>query len=274
VVGVDGSEPAAGALQLARDVAAQVDAPLLPVAAGEATATASRDRLEVPGTQLDRRPPVEALVATTAPADLLVVGRRGLSGLSSLGSVSERVAHAAGCSVLVVHAGSARRRPAADGHSKGGAAVRVGEVMSCDVESVFADWRLVDVARVVLERGLEVVAVRDPSGELRGLLTVDELLGLGDAHVPGTPLRWPRFLGKPIWSEAELAEFFGAAGARPVGELVQPPRVALGEDDMAFHAAELLAEQRVPRLPVLRGRHLVGVVSAADLLRLAAGGRR
>ena len=35
------------------------------------------------------------------PADLLVVGSRGLHGLGSLGSVSERVAHRACCSVLV-----------------------------------------------------------------------------------------------------------------------------------------------------------------------------
>jgi nucleotide-binding universal stress UspA family protein len=39
-------------------------------------------------------------------ADILVVGSRGLHGLKSLGSISERVAHQAACSVLVVHAGS------------------------------------------------------------------------------------------------------------------------------------------------------------------------
>ena len=46
--------------------------------------------------------PVPALLAASADADVLVVGSRGLHGLRSLGSVSERVAHAAGCSTLVV----------------------------------------------------------------------------------------------------------------------------------------------------------------------------
>lgn len=46
--------------------------------------------------------PVEALAASAADADLLVVGSRGLHGLKSLGSVSERVAHQAECSVLIV----------------------------------------------------------------------------------------------------------------------------------------------------------------------------
>ena len=46
--------------------------------------------------------PVVALVEAARDADLLVVGSRGLYGLKALGSVSERVAHGASCSVLVV----------------------------------------------------------------------------------------------------------------------------------------------------------------------------
>ena len=46
--------------------------------------------------------PVEALVGLAASFDLLVVGSRGLHGVAALGSVSERVAHRAPCSVLVV----------------------------------------------------------------------------------------------------------------------------------------------------------------------------
>jgi nucleotide-binding universal stress UspA family protein len=40
--------------------------------------------------------------ATGAGASLVVIGRRGLSGVRALGSVSERVAHRAPCSVLLV----------------------------------------------------------------------------------------------------------------------------------------------------------------------------
>jgi nucleotide-binding universal stress UspA family protein len=45
--------------------------------------------------------PVAALVAAAARAGLLDVGSRGLHGLKALGSVSERVAHQAGSSVLI-----------------------------------------------------------------------------------------------------------------------------------------------------------------------------
>jgi nucleotide-binding universal stress UspA family protein len=48
------------------------------------------------------RPPIEALLEASARADLLVVGSRGLRRLAALGSVSERLAHKAPCSVLIV----------------------------------------------------------------------------------------------------------------------------------------------------------------------------
>ena len=49
--------------------------------------------------------PVAALTAASAAADLLVVGSRGMHGIRALGSVSERVAHRAECSTLIVRAG-------------------------------------------------------------------------------------------------------------------------------------------------------------------------
>lgn len=46
--------------------------------------------------------PASVLTAAGADADLLVLGSRGLHGLRALGSVSERVAHRAACSTLIV----------------------------------------------------------------------------------------------------------------------------------------------------------------------------
>jgi nucleotide-binding universal stress UspA family protein len=48
----------------------------------------------------DERDPVDAF--SNVQADLLVLGSRGLRGVHALGSVSERAAHRAGCSVLVI----------------------------------------------------------------------------------------------------------------------------------------------------------------------------
>lgn len=82
VAGSDGSPDALLAVGVAEHLAQKFDASLRVI-------TAEAD-------------PVGTLVAASREADLLVVGSRGLRGLKALGSVSERVAHEAACSVLVV----------------------------------------------------------------------------------------------------------------------------------------------------------------------------
>jgi nucleotide-binding universal stress UspA family protein len=104
VAGVDGSPESAAAAAAARYLANRFAARMTVV-----TALAAKDvdlaaaKLIAPVEVFDEHP-VRALVEATADADILVVGSRGLHGLHSLGSVSERVAHQARCSVLVVRA--------------------------------------------------------------------------------------------------------------------------------------------------------------------------
>lgn len=103
VLGVDGSPQAAGAAAVARELGARFDAELRVVTGlgGKPVDVAVVSEL-YPDAELDPRPPVDAIVDRSEAADLLVVGSRGLHGWRALGSVSERVAHQARCSVLVV----------------------------------------------------------------------------------------------------------------------------------------------------------------------------
>jgi nucleotide-binding universal stress UspA family protein len=101
VVGYDGSTGARAALRAAREIAERTDASVRVLTGGDVTLTNFDDLADV-AFDHDRRSPVAALVAASAEADLVIVGSRGLRGLSALGSVSERVAHQSSCSVLVV----------------------------------------------------------------------------------------------------------------------------------------------------------------------------
>ena len=103
VAGVDGSPESERALSVAEDLAARFGVRLRVVTAlrGKGIDPA-RVRSRAPFAEVVDERPVDALVAAAADAELLVVGSRGLHGLRALGSVSERVAHRAGCSVLVV----------------------------------------------------------------------------------------------------------------------------------------------------------------------------
>lgn len=123
LVAVDDGPAARGVVALAGAIAAVSDGyvNLLHVA-GREYGSAMRHRLAELSIELiartAREPVVDVLqgahvaagiadFAGRSGSNLLVVGRRGLSGLHGLGSVSGRVVHAAPCSVLVVPAGFA-----------------------------------------------------------------------------------------------------------------------------------------------------------------------
>lgn len=102
VAGDDGSLAGGEAVGLADRIGEATGAPVHRVIALGGKQLAAGHVVIRPGVERDPRPPVEALCARAADADLVLVGSRGLHGVAALGSVSERVAHRASCSVLVL----------------------------------------------------------------------------------------------------------------------------------------------------------------------------
>ena len=104
VVGVDGSPESATAYVAARDLADRFGSHFRPIVdhGGKAVDMDLVRAIAGDGVKESKHEPVRALVGASGIVDLVVVGSRGLHGLKALGSVSERVAHQALCSVLVV----------------------------------------------------------------------------------------------------------------------------------------------------------------------------
>ena len=116
LVGTDGSETAARAVQRAAEVAQACSARLIVAYVGEGepgrevldrvTATLA-GMVPPPETRLLAGDPADALLGLAAAeqVDLVVVGNKGMSGAQRflLGSVPNKVSHRAACDVLVVH---------------------------------------------------------------------------------------------------------------------------------------------------------------------------
>jgi nucleotide-binding universal stress UspA family protein len=108
VVGVDSSIYAGGALQMADEVARTFGGTVEVISATGGKAIERNGGWDARVQTWDPADPVKALVERSRTADLVVVGSRGVHGIGSIGSVSERVAHQAHCTALVVHSSLAR----------------------------------------------------------------------------------------------------------------------------------------------------------------------
>lgn len=104
LAGIDGSPQSLDGAAVAADLARSHGAEFTVITALRGkTIDVDRVRELHPQVLIDPRAPVDALVEEARDGDLVVVGSRGLhGGLGALGSVSERVAHRAGTSVLVL----------------------------------------------------------------------------------------------------------------------------------------------------------------------------
>ena len=103
VVGFDGSTYALAALRTAEELA-EAHGGTLEVVTATGGKTIERDAAWTERVETwDPAHPVAALVERSRSVDLIVVGSRGVHGIRTIGSVSERVAHQAHCTALVVH---------------------------------------------------------------------------------------------------------------------------------------------------------------------------
>jgi nucleotide-binding universal stress UspA family protein len=105
VAGVDGSLESAAAFTVAGSLAARFGGSVRAVASTKDHLDREAAEAIAPELEEHDTPAVDVLVSESSPDDLIVVGSRGLHGLKALGSVSERVAHQARSSVLVVRSG-------------------------------------------------------------------------------------------------------------------------------------------------------------------------
>jgi nucleotide-binding universal stress UspA family protein len=104
VVGVDGSPSSLQALAVGEYVRHRFGVRLRAILARHGDVDIVHAELMSPTVEIVDEPPVDALVDAASASDLLIVGNRGLHGWRTLGSVSERVAHKAPSSVLIVRA--------------------------------------------------------------------------------------------------------------------------------------------------------------------------
>jgi CBS domain-containing protein len=141
--------------------------------------------------------------------------------------------------------------------------MKVGAVMTRNVISVPADTPVLAIARLLADRGFSAVPVTDSWGMLLGIVSEADLIRrLSTADAPEGGLLQRLFYDR----DSAAQQYTRAHGATAADIMTRDP-VTVTESCTAEHAARLIEEHGVRRLPVVHDGVLLGIVSRADLLR-------
>lgn len=143
--------------------------------------------------------------------------------------------------------------------------MKASQVMESDVLSVHPETSVSDVAKTLLSRRISAVPVVD-NGKLVGIVSEGDLIRRVET---GTERHRSWWLEHLTTSET-LATEYVKSHARYAGEVMTRDVITAGEESSLADIAKLFENNRIKRVPIMRGGKIVGIVSRADLLRVLA----
>ncbi len=130
--------------------------------------------------------------------------------------------------------------------------MKAAQIMTTPVVTVTRDRPAREAIALLAEQGITSVPVVDDDGDVIGIVSEVDLLRARVPHDPRAHLMPHPDAGDP---------------PRTVGEVMSDAVVCLSENADAADLAQVLVDNRIRAVPILRGGDLVGIVSRRDVLR-------
>jgi len=137
------------------------------------------------------------------------------------------------------------------------------DVMSDSVMSVSADATVFEAAKVLVNAHVSAMPVVNNDGVMIGIVSEADLIersGVGDAG-------WRGGLLGQVADDIASAGAYVRAKSRRVIDVMTKPVICVEEDTPLGEIARLMLNTGIKRVPVRRGRSVVGMVSRIDLVR-------
>ena len=136
--------------------------------------------------------------------------------------------------------------------------MKVDEIMTRRVVAVMPGTSIKEAAGLLVERGISALPVIDAKGALVGIVSEADLLPIEARPDPRTQATPPT----------------PTAGSAPrvVGDVMTRDVLTVSAKSEVSQAARIMLDAGVKRVPVVRGRHVVGILSRRDLVRVIARG--
>jgi CBS domain-containing protein len=148
--------------------------------------------------------------------------------------------------------------------------MKASDVMTRRIVSVTPEATVLEAVRLMLQNHISGLPVIDATGNLIGVVTEGDFLRRAETGTQRKRSRWLDLFVGP----RTLAEDYIHAHGRKVEEVMTPDPVTISEDTPLEEVVRAMERHRIKRLPVVRGKNVVGIVSRANLMHaLASLGR-
>jgi CBS domain-containing protein len=141
--------------------------------------------------------------------------------------------------------------------------MNVAEVMTRNVITIGPSASILEAARLMLQHKISGLPVVDSAGNLVGILTESDFLRRRETGTQRHRPRWLEFVMGP----GRLAAEYTHESSRKVAEVMTEAVYAATDDMPLEKAVNLMERHRIKRLPVMREKDLIGIITRANIMR-------
>lgn len=146
--------------------------------------------------------------------------------------------------------------------------MKVQDIMIRDVISICVDSTVDEIAKVLNEHRIGGAPVVDKERRVIGIVCESDLF-LREKGLPFSAVKIPTLFKR--WVDPDrLAEIYEGARHHTAADVMTTNVVCVDVDDTVGHAALLMVQRNIKRIPVLQDGILVGIITRTDIIRLLA----
>lgn len=142
-------------------------------------------------------------------------------------------------------------------------------IMTTNVRTAKPDDTVAKVAALLSDHNISAVPVCDAEGIVVGMVSEGDLIEPVGTTKSSKRTWWLQMLAEGENLAPSFLDCIKVENRR-VADLMVSPAITSSPDATLSELADLLVRNRIKRLPIIRDRKLVGIVSRADLIRVFA----
>jgi len=144
--------------------------------------------------------------------------------------------------------------------------LKVKDIMTREIITVSPETEIVNVAKILLEKGINGLPVIDASGRLVGVLCQSDLVAQQKSiPIPSVFTLMESFI--PLTSIKRIDKEVEKIAALTVEQAMTPNPVTVGPETDIAEVAKLMVDKKYHTLPVMQAGKVVGIVGKEDVLK-------